>query len=559
MATLRRILALRTRPLRPSWFTLLLGIAALLAGGLVWAQQVETGPGLQWDSIEYIAVARNLLSGEGFTRFFGGTLEARPPLYPLLLAAGGLGIFDPYQVAGPLNIIISALTVVLVGWWLRRRLESGALLAGSCLAVALAAPLLWMAYWALSETAFILLATLSLICMDEYLDSRRRSLLAAAAALAALACLTRYLGVAVIAAGVMLLLLQRGASPADRVKETAVYALIAAAPAALWILRTYLLTGMPIGDRKDIQYSAADIWNELVGMLEHIDFLLTPEGPASSAWIAGGLIMGGLMLATAAAAVIGGAFILAQRIQAGWAGRHSFMVFAGFALSYAVVLVIALMSGTTDSWGNPRYIIPLYLPLLIAALLAMDRALGYSCSRTDANAGAGKPHMVGVADLLRRGGVPLAAALLLALLLASQGLMTARSIALANRDYYQGYQSDRWADSAALQYIREQSLTGTLFSNGAAAAYIHTDIDARHRYLSCDIAEIRQRLSTASASGSDVHIIWFSDWGNSGWCDLARGGYDGDWLKARPWLEVVHEAADGIILRFNPNYSNGNG
>ena len=570
MAALRRIPALRTlflripalrnRLRRPGWFALLLCGAALLAGGLTWAHQAETGPGLQQDSIEYISVARSLLAGEGFTRFFGGTLKGRPPLYPLLLAGGSLGIFDPYKVAGPLNVATSALIVIFVGRWLRRRLESDLLLAGGCLAVALAAPLLWMAYWALSETAFILLAMLSLICLDGYLDSRRRSLLAGAATLAALTCLTRYLGVAVIAAGVLLLLLQRGASPADRVKETAVYVFIAAAPAALWILRTYLITGTSIGARDDIYYSAADIWNELVGMLEHIDFLLTLGGSASAAWIAGGLITGGLMLA--AAAVVVGALIRAQQIKTGWAGRRSFVVFVGFALSYAVVLVIALMSGTTSSWGDPRYLIPLYLPLLIAALLVMDRALSYARSRAVANAGdgTGVPHRAVAAEYWRRGGVPLAAALLLTLAIAGQAVMTARSIALANRDYYQGYQHTRWTDSATLRYIREQSLTGVLFSEPAAAAYFHTDIDAGHRYLPCGIAELRQRLSAAndSDSGSDVYIVWFPDWGNPK-CDAGVGGYDGDWLKARPWLETVHEAADGIILRFNPNYSNGNG
>ena len=553
MAALRRILSLR-----PGRFVLLLCGAALLAGGLAGAHQVETGPGLQWDSIEYISVARSLLDGEGFTRFFGGTLKARPPFYPLLLAGGSLGRFDPHHVAGSLNAVIAALTVIIVGRWLRRRLESPLLLAGGCLAVALAPPLLWMAYWALSETAFILLATLALLYINEYLDSRRRSALAAAAALTALAVLTRYLGVAVMAAGVMLLLFQRDAALSARIKQTAVYALIAAVPAALWILRTYLLTGMPIGARDDIRYSAADIWNEAVGVLEHGGFLLTLGAPASAILIAGGMTL------TAAAVVVGWAFIRSQRSMTGWAGGRPFLVFTGFALSYAVILVIALLSGTTSSWGDPRYLIPLYLPLLIAALLAMDRALSYSRSRANTNAGpdAGASHtgFVRVAHYWRRGGVPLAAALLLTLAIAGQSLMTARSIALANSDYYQTYQSARWTNSAALQYIREQSLAGVLFSNAAAAAYIHTDLDARHRYLPCGVGALRQRLSAASNDGGDnaVHIIWFPDWGSPG-CDPAGDGYDGGKLRAMPELETVHEAADGVILRFNPNYSDRNG
>ena len=535
----------RTLARRPSPFALLLAGAALLSAALTLAHQVNYGPGLQWDSVEYISVARSLLDGAGFTRFFGGTLRAFPPLYPSLLAGASLGLFDPHAVAGPLNAVIMGLTVVIVGVWLRRRLESRLLAMWGVLAVALSPPLLWMAAWAMSETAFILLATLALIYTAAYLDSRRRSLLLAAAALAALAGLTRYLGVTVIAVGIAFLLFRRRATPAERAKDTAIYALIAAAPAALWMLRTYLLTGTPAGSRNYPRYSIADIWNVITGTLSDAGFLLSSGAPAYVAIIAAGIILAG------AAGAVGYALIRSFRAESGtdtgteWAGRRPFLIFAGFALAYAAALVIAMRFGLAVTWGNPRHLVALYLPLLIVALLATDRALGYYRRRP------------------ARRGILLPALLLpaLALVIIGQSVMTARSITLANADYYRTYQGARWTNSAALQYIRAQSLTGVLFSNDPAAAYIHTaaDIDARHRYLPCRLATLRQRLSAARAAGDlDIHILWFPDRGHPG-CNPAGGDYDAGILRATPWLETIHDAPDGVIFRYNPDEPAGNG
>lgn len=537
---------------RPSPFALLLAGAALLSAALTLAHQVNYGPGLQWDSVEYISIARSLRDGEGFTRFFGGTLRAFPPLYPLLLTAASLGVFDPHAVAGPLNAAIMGLTVVIVGAWLRRRLESQLLAAWGVLAVALSPPLLWMASWAMSETTFILLAALALLSIAAYLDSPRRSRLLAAAALAALASLTSYLGVTVIAVGIAMLLFRRRATPAQRAPAAAVYALIAAAPAALWTLRTYLLTGAPTGDRNYLRYSSGDIWNVIAGTLADAGFLLSPGAPAASA----AAIAGGVILAGAAGAV---AYALLQSFRAAsgtdtgtgtgpgtdtgtgseWTGRYLLLIFAGFALAYAAALLIAMLFGLAGTWGNPRRLIALYLPLLLLALLATDRALDFYRRR---------PTPRGIL-------LPLFLLPALALVIIGQSVMTARSITLANADYYRTYQGARWTNSAALQYIRAQALTGVLFSNAAAAAYIHTAaaIDARHRNMPCHLAALPQRLSAARANAAPVHIVWFSDQGRPGWCDARDSDYyDAAALRATPGLETIHDAPDGVIFRYNP-------
>ena len=146
---------------RPDRFTLLM-IAITALGVALVLGRVTFGVILISDSAWHIAAARSLLAGEGLLGVYGFPYSSWPPLYPLLLATASLGTFDPIDVAGPLNAIISGLTVFVVGRYLRHRLKSRFLAAWGCLATAVAVSLTDLSPQAMSETLFILLMTLAL-------------------------------------------------------------------------------------------------------------------------------------------------------------------------------------------------------------------------------------------------------------------------------------------------------------------------------------------------------------------------------------------------------------
>ena len=520
-------------------FTLLLAAAAALGAGLVFLRLAGSGPSVGPDAANYIMAARSLLAGDGLVGLGGAPLTAQPPLYPALLAGGGLFGLDPYAVAGPLNAVIFGLTVLVAGWWLRRRLHSRFLWLWGCFSTALALPLAETASEAMSESAFILFVTLALTQIDAHLDGGGRASLMRAAAFSALACLTRYMGVSVILAVVPLLLAARVA-PREKVKRIAVYTLLAAAPVGLCMLRNFLLVGLPTGERGWDAYSFDFIAHQFLRLAVGVPWLV-----GSTATV---------LLALAAAA----GYALRRRSQrkrnaavAADVAWGPLRVLGGFALAYLTLLVAALRAGSVGYGVEWRYLAPVYVPLLFAALLLMDGALRYARKRAPLEI---VPRRRGV--MAMGGEKTLAAVLMLALSLQAVLLVAlhARYILLWNAGLRQGYGEQRWRNSESVQYIREAALAGTILGNNPIIPRLHADSLARRYRLLCEPDRVRPALSHALGRG-EVHVLYLhalyaSDyWGSWNPCSRQQDEDLRSALSREPLLEPAAELADGTLYR----------
>ncbi len=362
---------------RPDGFILLLLVISLLGVGLVLLRGATYGPAFSYDSVVYISTARNILAGEGFVDFVGSDYVRRPPLYPLLLIVASLFVFDPSDIAGPVNAAVFGLTVFIAGRYLRQRLASNFLALWGSSAIALSTPLALMAYWVWSESLFILLITLALIATDRFLSDGRGFQLVAVAVLTALVCLTRYTGIALVGAVVVLLIFQPGASVPEKLRRIAVYSLISLAPIGLWVLRNFLLIGHPTGDRTaDISYTIGEI---LDGMHDVAKSWLFLDLLAGSTGILSALVTGTAMLGLALG--VGYVLIISLRKTDVWDVWRPFCIAGVFALVYIVCLVVSLMAGTTRFGVELRFLAPAYLPLLFAGLFVLDRLLSYAGHR----------------------------------------------------------------------------------------------------------------------------------------------------------------------------------
>lgn len=187
-------------------FLIILGLA-ILAGTALFYQTTNQGLGVLPDSMIYLSVARNVLHGYGFTHPPGTPLTHYPPLYPAALALAGIPWADPVEGARWLHLIVYLANLSLVGLLIYRG-TNGSVIAGACglFFMLLSRIVGYRHALLLSEPLFIFFTLGALILLNEYFQYRRMLILAAACITIGLACLTRYVGYALIPAGIILIL-----------------------------------------------------------------------------------------------------------------------------------------------------------------------------------------------------------------------------------------------------------------------------------------------------------------------------------------------------------------
>ena len=525
------------RSLRPARFTLFLLALAGLGAALALARGLTHGPALHWDSVEYLGVARNLLAGAGLLHFDGSFYDLWPPLYPAALAAATLGVFDPLQVAGPLNALCFGLTLFVVGRFLARRLGSPFLRVWAPVVLALSLPLGEMAWWALSEPLFILLTTLALVHADRYLEHCRTSSLLGAAVFTALAWQTRYLGIALAASVGLLLLLFPGAPFRRRLRPAALFGLVAGLPTALWLLRI----GSVVGNRKSVDYDAGEILGDMAaGLAGWAEF--DPSG-----W----------PLAAAALLLPAGAVFLRGK-AAGGSSRFSWRpatVFGLFAVLYLGLLFVASMTGNTWHGVQWRFLVPAYIPLLVVGAVALDRLFLAARGCRAAPTASGRAGF-GVRLTARRavGGL---LALALSLWAGGQVGPTAAALSRATAaDLFLpgGYSAEPWASSETLRHLRENPVPAAIYSNLTAPAYLHLGPSksyhplARPRPVGPGTAR-RQAADWSSRAREGAFVVWFRNWSSH-----RAFAFGPATLSVTPGLEPIADFPDGAIFEVRRGY-----
>ncbi len=538
---LQRIEDLLATRRRPDSFTLFLLCLSLLGAGLALALHGGRGVLLDWDSVNYISVADSLLAGEGFRQFNGLLYRDWPPLYPLLLAAPGLAGVDPYPWAGWLNALAFALTIFVVGQGLRRHLTSRGLLLGGCLAAALAYPLTRQAAFALTETIFILFTLLALLAAERFLNAERRSALLWAALFTALACLTRYLGLTLVVAIVLLLALQSGVPLRQRAQRIGLYAILSLAPIGLWMLRNYLLFGGLTGRRS---YDVLTFSESL-----------TQTGAALSDWTAWGLLVSvvspswlstALNFLPAAILMVLAAALIYGLTAAGRGGGPPLLdlrplyIFGLFALVYLILFNFVAHRASFAAEDNSRYILPAWLPLLLTALIALDRLRQYIKEW-------GTDESRWILAGLYRGRFWLRGALFLAFILwlGWQVFLNGQQIVRAWDGRPDSYSV--WAEDETLRYLRETVRPDSwewVLSNLPAATYIFGGRSQQQAELPYNIPDLLQWMAAGDLGPATIYVVWLY-----GSPDEHYYGYDHQDLRDLPTAETMAEFDSGVLLR----------
>ena len=372
------------------WFAAMLLAPALAGVALALMRGVGYEIQLTGDAIYDVSAAQSLLEGKGFRIWSGDHYAHGGPLYPVIIAAASAFGADPLTAVWFINPIIFGLTGVAAAVWLRTRAQSRFVAVWAGCACALSLPLAELAAYPWSDPLFILLATFALFALDRYLDAPTARRLCLAAAFAALACLTRHVGVAIAAAALPLIMLTRPELPLPaKTRRAAAYAVIALAPLAAWTLRVLIETGglgeaiipvdfTPLGSlhralSEPVKWALGwgipariNEWSTATLGVPAVVGIGLPWDTETDASALGAAIAGALSLTAA----VGAAYALTRLRSQGRINPQALAVPAAFIAAYAAL--IAILLPITNIELPPRYLAPLFVPALIIAALLLD-------------------------------------------------------------------------------------------------------------------------------------------------------------------------------------------
>ncbi len=541
------------RPFRPAPSTLLIVVLAGLGTAHILVRTATYGAAIGTDSTIFLSTALNFLAGKGWRDFTGGLPVSWPPLFPLLLAALGWVGLEPLAAGRWINATAFGLTILAAGGWLRSHLRSQWLAVAATVAIAASLPLSHFASDFRTDSLFVLFTLLALIQLVSFLYRGGRTPLLWGAVCTALAALTRYPGVVLIGVGVLLLLVRRAPPLAARLKDAIVFGAVSSLPLALVLTRNWAVSGSWTGR---IEYSVsgqslsdslnqvADVFREWVmhqDALDGLGYLLwTATRLGTPDWF------GGLLWATIGLVVVAMAMVVV--VSGRWARRTegtevrerigqralSALSFGVFVVAY-LVFMVAVVPFTVELGIDSRYVLPVYVPLLLVAVLLLDRFLSIKAAGRRAAAKWGL------------------AALVLLAALAHTGFSAQKNLRLTAQALDTGYPDDEayniaaWQHSATLNYIRDHLSDSITYSNNHYLVWFadRTAAIRTHRQLPFEIHQWTRFARKWSKRGEDeVYIVWIKDSHRSVYYD-----YNDLDIRLLPGVEVVVESPDSVVLR----------
>ena len=223
---------------------LLVALVIALGMFLVW-YSTTWGAGLISDTFQYVASARSLVAGAGFSIPYGdGLLEPMtkyPPMFSMALAVFEFVGISALQGARLLNILLFGVNIFLIFISVRQLTNSYFFSLLAALLFSVSFVLIEVHSWALTEPLYICLGLCTILAQARYFKETNRKWLILGAFLAAGVFLTRYVGLSLILAVIIVIFLSQ-LDFKRKLADALLFGSIAVLPTALWTLRGYLLT-----------------------------------------------------------------------------------------------------------------------------------------------------------------------------------------------------------------------------------------------------------------------------------------------------------------------------
>ena len=490
-----------------------IALLALAAAAMVLVASSRYGAGLTADSVRYVSAARSLAQDLSYDNYDGSPYTGHPPFYPTVLAAP-LALFgvDPTVSAAWINALLLAAVVAMGGALSYRMLPQSPALAGyAAAAIALALPLVRISLTVWTELLFIALMLGSVFSLLAYLERRQLGSLALLALFAGLACLTRYIGPALVLS-IAIVLFAAGGGQRRNLAHLAFFVVAALLPLGLWMLRNELVSGTLTGPRGGPAY---DAWQYMSFML-HTGLLWFAPVPVvlPGQWVAAGALGAG---------VAGLIALPRPRWRVERLAQPAGMAVV-FCVVYSAALVVAGSTSALHAADN-RLLAPMFIPLILLLMAGAQRAQAWLSQRVGQRMASRAVQLALAGWLL----YPAAAAVVLAHTSLNGNFKT--------------YNSRPWLASQTLAYTQANLLASgdPVYTNHAQVIYILQGavVETAPRWSGPDqaatLAEVRGSWPPAPG-----YLVLFDQ-------PYAPGALDADELAQAARLTPLADLADGEV------------
>ncbi len=221
-------------------------IALAISGAVLLLYTTEIAPWAYSDSAAYITTAKNIAAGRGIVlqnpSGHFDLLPRHPPLYPLAISLPMLFGAGALQAARWLNVILFAATIFLVGWMAFTSTRSLWLAISAAALILYTYEPLRAFSGVMSEGLFIFLVFASLFALNIGLKPAQESRipLVWSGIAAALAILTRYIGLFLLPVGIISILIIARGEFRLRLQKTLAFIIPAVILPLLWFVPVFL-------------------------------------------------------------------------------------------------------------------------------------------------------------------------------------------------------------------------------------------------------------------------------------------------------------------------------
>ena len=341
------------------------GLAVLMAlhglwGLVLWFSISKYGLGISTDSVHLLFAGLNLSEGRGLISFDGGFVSAWPPLYPVSLAfIHVLSKSDVFVSATILQILSFAAISFCLSILFLKIFSDNFLLAVAANILSDVGIVVLAAFHIVgSDYVHLMFAIVFILLAGYYIEHNNPRIFLAMFIVGMLAALQRYIGIASIATGIMVIFFFSKENLRRRIVRSLGMSL-SAVPAGIWLVITSRVVGRrpPIGFADNFETFSKAV----------LDWFLQTNAIKSSLqfYIAGlWIFIAGLILLV----------LFSSR-------RKPLSSFAIPILMYGAVYLLALFGSASVTYFNKlegRFLLPLYIPFVTLLVLAANALMQFA-------------------------------------------------------------------------------------------------------------------------------------------------------------------------------------